>query len=173
MLEEGWEFLVLPWQVEATWPTLPDFGQRALNAANSVATESTEWEVAITMYETHHGMDEPDWTLAQQAALSGNPSCTAYGDAIQVIVEKFSGGAGAPLIHEQDELAKTMGDNRRLGETCSKAIAYTELGKYNSLVHVRHALVTTNLTSPKVEDHIAKLLTKSDVASLSRKLGEA
>ena len=57
MLENGWEFLVLPWQVEATWPNLPEFGQRALNAANSVATDATEWEVAITMYETHqaHG----------------------------------------------------------------------------------------------------------------------
>ena len=173
MLEDGWEFLVMPWQVEATWPNLPEFGQRALNAANSVATDATEWEVAITMHETHQAMDEPDWHLAKQAALSGNPSCTAYGDAIQTIVEKFSGGAGAPLIHEQDEFAKTMGENRRLGETFSKAIAYTELDKYTSLVHVRHALITTNLTSTKVEDNIAKLLTKSDIASLSKKLVEA
>ena len=160
MLEEGWDFLVMPWQVEATWPNLPEFGQRALNAANSVATDATEWEVAITMYETHQAMDEPDWNLAKQAALSGNPSCTAYGDAIQMIVEKFSGGVGAPLIHEQDEFAKTIGENRRSGETFSKAIAFTELDKYNSLVHVRHALVTTNLTSPKVEDSIAKLFVK-------------
>ena len=122
MLEEGWHFLELPWQVEATWPTLPEFGQRALNAANSVATDATEWEVAITMYETYKGMDEGDWESAKQAALSGNPSCTAYGDAIKTIVEKLSGGAGAPLIHEQDEFAKTMGENRRLGETFRKPL---------------------------------------------------
>ena len=122
MLEEGWKFLVMPCQVEATWPNLPEFGQRALNAANSVATDATEWEVAITMHETHQAMDEPDWPLAKQAALSGNPSCTAYGDAIQTIVERFSGGAGAPLIHEQDEFAKTMGENRRLGETFRKPL---------------------------------------------------
>ena len=115
MLEEGWDFLVMPWQVEATWPNLPEFGQRALNAANSVATDATEWEVAITMYETHQAMDEPDWNLAKQAALSGNPSCTAYGDAIQMIVEKFSGGVGAPLIHEQDEFAKTIWGKQKVG----------------------------------------------------------
>ena len=37
------------------------------------------------------------------------------------------------------------------------------------MVHVRHALVATNLTSPKVEDHIAKLLTKTDVCAFSKK----
>ena len=166
MLEEERDVVVKPWQAEATWPDLPEFGQRALNAANCVATDATEWEVAITMYETHQAMDEPDWHLAKLAALSGNPSCAAYVDAIQTIVEKFS----APLIHEQDEFAKTMEDNTRLGETFFQAIADTELGKDNSLVHLRHALITTNLTAPKVEDHMAKLLTKSDIAALSKKL---
>ena len=78
MLEDGWEFLVLPWQVEATWPNLRELGQRELNAANSVATDATEWVVAITMYETHQAMDEPDCRLAKQVALSGSPSCEAY-----------------------------------------------------------------------------------------------
>ena len=33
MIEEGWEFIVLPWQVGATWPQLAEFAQRALNAS--------------------------------------------------------------------------------------------------------------------------------------------
>ena len=35
MIEEGWEWTVLPWQVERTWPQLPDLAQRALNASNA------------------------------------------------------------------------------------------------------------------------------------------
>ena len=57
----------------------------------------------------------------------------------------------APLIHEQDEFAKNMGEKHKIGGDLSKAIADTELDKHNSLVHVRDALITTNLTAPKVE----------------------
>jgi len=125
------------------------FGQRALNAANAVASDATEWEVAITMSETYENMIDPNWELAMQAALSSNPTCELYGDSIQQLVEKFSGGSGAPLIHEQDAFVKTMGENRRLGETFSSAIVKATFDKYNPCVHVRHALIATNLTSPK------------------------
>ena len=113
-----------------TWPTLPEFGQRALNAANAVASDATEWEVAITMSETYENMIDPNWELAMQAALSSNPSCELYGDSIQQLVEKFSGGSGAPLIHEQDAFVKTMGENRRLGETFSRAIVKATFGEH-------------------------------------------
>ena len=169
MLEEGWYFEVLPWQTEVTWPTLPEFGQRALNAANSVATDATEWEVAITISETYENMDDPSWDLAVQAALAGNPSCASYGASIQKLVELYSGGHGAPLVREQDEFAKTMGESKRLGELFSNAIVETKFDPYDPMVHVRHALIATNLTSCKVEDHIAKLLTKSDVVALAGK----
>ena len=160
MLEEGWAFCILPWQVEVTWPTLPEFGQRALNAANAVASDATEWEVAITMSETYENMIDPNWELAMQAALSSNPTCELYGDSIQQLVEKFSGGSGAPLIHEQDAFVKTMGENRRLGETFSSAIVKATFDKYNPCVHVRHALIATNLTSQAIEDCVAKFLTQ-------------
>ena len=112
MIEEGWEFIVLPWQVGATWPQLAEFAQRALNASNSVATDATEWEVAITMVEVCEGMEKPDWALAQGAALAGNPSCMSYGNAIRTIAELYAGGPGTPLLHEQDEFVKTMGEHR-------------------------------------------------------------
>ena len=69
MLEEGCVFCILPWQVEVTWPTLLEFGQRALNAANALASDATEWEVAITMSETYENMIGPNWELAMQVAL--------------------------------------------------------------------------------------------------------
>ena len=73
ILDEGWECDVLPGQVEATWPLLPDFAQRALKASNSVASDATEWEVGMSIGETYTKMDEPSWELAMDAAAAGNP----------------------------------------------------------------------------------------------------
>ena len=93
MLEVGWDFDVLPWQVDLTWPTLAEFGQRALNASNSVATDATEWEVAITIAEVHAAMDEPSWEAAMGAAKAGNPACADYISDIKKLVEE---GGGSP-----------------------------------------------------------------------------
>ncbi len=40
MIEEGWQWTVLPWHVERTWPKLPDLAQRALSASNAVSSEA-------------------------------------------------------------------------------------------------------------------------------------
>ena len=64
------------------------------------------------MVEVCEGMEKPDWAVAQGAALAGNPSCMSYGNAIRTIAELYAGGPGAPLMHEQDEFVKTMGEHR-------------------------------------------------------------
>ena len=169
MIEEGWEFIVLPWQVGATWPQLAEFAQRALNASNSVATDATEWEVAITMVEVCEGMEKPDWALAQGAALAGNPSCMSYGNAIRTIAELYAGGPGAPLLHEQDEFVKTMGENRRLGEEFSSAIAKTAFHPHEPRIHLRHCLISANLVSTDVQDGVVKFIIKGDLSKLAMK----
>jgi hypothetical protein len=70
MLDEGWWWDVLPWQVEATWPSLPEFAQRSLSAPNAVSTDTTEWEVASTMGDWFNSMEEPSWALAEEAAAA-------------------------------------------------------------------------------------------------------
>ena len=167
MIDEGWEFDVLPWQVEATWSVLPEFAQRALNASNSVATDATEWEVAVTIGETYSNMEEPDWNLAIDAAAAGSPQCVGYIHAIRTLVENFGGGDGFPLILEQEEFYKTLGENKRLGEEFTTAIVDTKLYEFNPRLHVRHALIALNLTSIKIVDNVVKLVVKSDITALS------
>ena len=49
MLDKGWTFLVIPSCVEEKFPSLPNLAQRALNASSSVANQSNELEVAMTI----------------------------------------------------------------------------------------------------------------------------
>ena len=67
MVQTGWSWRILQWQAEATWPSLPEFFQRALNASNGIAAESTEWEAAITLGEIFNSMEEPSWQVAEEA----------------------------------------------------------------------------------------------------------
>ena len=75
------------------------------------------------MAETFEAMESPCWDLAMSAATAGNPACAHYVKAIKKIVELYGGGVGAPLIRQQDAFAKTMGENRRLGEEFTTCIA--------------------------------------------------
>ena len=73
------------------------------------------------------------------------------------------------MIREQDEFAKTLSENRRLGEEFANAIVDTKIDPYDPLVHVRHALISVNLTAMKLVDGVAKLITKTDISSLANK----
>ena len=170
MIKEGWEFDVIPWQCEATWPLLPEFAQRALNAANAVATDATEWEIAVNLGECFASMAEPDWALAEAAACSGDPQCAPYIGKVRCFVQKYGGGAPTfPMIHEQESFYKTLGSTKRLGQSFTSAIVDVKLSDTDPLVHVRHALVTLNLTSTKLEDGIVKFVTRSHISGLATK----
>lgn len=169
MLDEGWLWDILPWQVEATWPSLPEFAQRALNSSNAVSTDATEWEVAITMGEWFNSMEEPSWALAEEAAAAGDPACVSYIGKIRTLVEKFGGGGEFPLIKEQEDFYKTLGANKRLGEGFCRAIIDVKLDEYSPRLHVRHALIALNLTSSKTEDGIVKFVLKSHISALASK----
>ena len=71
MLEVGWEFIQLPWQVEAAWPSSPNVLQRALNSTSEVHSAVTELEGAVTIAECLEAGDDVDSAIA--AATSGHP----------------------------------------------------------------------------------------------------
>ena len=170
MIKEGWEFDVIPWQCEATWPLMPEYAQRALNAANAVATDATEWEVAVNLGECFASMDEPNWALAESAACAGDPQCAPYIGKVRLFVEKYGGGAPTfPMIHEQESFYKTLGATKRLGQVFTSAIVDVKLNDTDPLVHVRQALVALNLTSTKLEDGIVKFVTKPHISGLAAK----
>lgn len=169
MLELGWDWFVLPWQVEATWPHLPEFAQRALNASNAVATDATEIEVALCIGDTFCSMSNPTWALAADAAKAQDPPCVAYIDKITKLVEIYAGGVGHPLLIEAEEFAKTLGQAKRLGEGFCKALVDTEFPNMEARVHLRQAILALNMTSNQVEDGRINFVQKHHISSLAAK----
>ena len=173
MLEKGWSWTVVPWQCEATWPTLPDIAQRALNASNNAASQASELEVAASIAEfaaVHQQMHgQVDWGKCAAEATSGLPPCIDYVSTIVIYVRLYAGGDGAPMVKYLDDFAKKYSGYKRLGEEFMKAVAETSFGPSRLMPHLRTAFIATNLISPKVVDGVAKLLVKSDVERLKAK----
>lgn len=172
MLTKGWSWTVLPWQVEETWPTLPDLAQRALNASNSVASQASELETASTIAEfaqLQHG-DAVNWEACVEAAAASMPPCASYIKTIGTYVRLYGGGDGAPIVKYLDEFGKSFGENRRLGEEFLKAVTDAVFSSVSTRYpHIRTGLIATNLVAPKVIDGVARLLVKSDVERLRAK----
>ena len=174
MIERGWSWTILPWQVEMTWPMLPDLAQRALNASNSVASQSSELETAASIAEFAQlqgfSGNPIDWDQCAQAAAASMPPCANYCSTLATYVKLYGGGPGAPIVKYLDEFSKAFGENRRLGEEFIKSITELQFQSLSKLYpHVRTGLIATNLVSPKVIDGFARLLVKADVDRLKSK----
>jgi hypothetical protein len=174
MLEQGWAWTIVAWQCESAWPLLPDLAQRALNAANTVASQASELEVAASISEFAQLMQDAnkgavDWKKCCEAASSSMPPCVQYIDIVAEYVRLYGGGPGAPMIKYLDQVAKAYGENIRLGEDYLKAVTECNFGPTRKCPHTRTALIAANLVSKKVTDGIAKLLVKSDVERLKSK----
>ena len=173
MLEKGWAWTIIPWQVEAQWPTLADLAQRALNASNSVASQCSELEVAASIAE-FAAMEvamtgSVDWKRCGAAAAAGMPPCTPYIDSIVEYVRLYGGGSGAPMVRYIDAFSKRFGENKRLGEDFFEAVTDVFFGPARRCPHIRTALMAGNLVSPKIVDGISKLLVKADVERVKSK----
>ena len=94
MLEVGWSFMQLKWQVEAEWPDSPDVLQRALNASNEVNSSVTELEGAVTIAESLETGDSDADAIA--CATSGNPLWASYAEVLCELAKKYGGGKKVP-----------------------------------------------------------------------------
>ena len=168
MLTKGWSWTILPWQCEATWPTLPDLAQRALNASNSVASQASELETAASIAEFAQMQSEPvNWDACVDAAAASMPPCKGYIGIIGTYVRLYGGGHGGPMIKYLDEFAKQFGANKVLGEEFLTSVTNVAFSFAKNLYpHIRTGLIATNLVSPKVVDGISRLLVKSGVERL-------
>jgi len=95
MCDNGWDWLVIPWEVEATFPMLPLIGQAALNASNNVASKPTEFEtmscMAAMCKQSQENGESPDWEAVVAAAAGTEPSCLNYIDKVGKFVQLYSG----------------------------------------------------------------------------------
>ena len=82
-----------------------------------------------------------------------------YAKIILDFVQSYGGGRGAPFIRLMDSFAKQYQCNTMLGETYWTAITTQQFpSKVNKVPLLRIALTMANLTSPKIEDGIGKLI---------------
>ena len=167
MLEEGWDFLCLPWGVELAWPTSPDIIQRALNASNDNASDATELESMITYGECVDAGESDQ--MALEVSTSGNPIHADYMNVLGSLVKKYGGGAGAPRLYKLDAVAKVFGENRRFGSEFLTAIDALKFPQSKEFPHVIDAILHVNATSKKVVDGVARTLVKTDVSALASK----
>ena len=167
MLEGGWEWTVLPWQVELAWADAPDKLQRALNSSHEVHSSSTELEVAVTIAEGIESGESVEDALKN--ATAGNPPCVNYAKHLALLAQFFGGGKKVPLLHALDAFAKRHGENRRLGEEFLVTVVNLKFMGAAQFPRVIDAVITTNLVSEKVVDGVARTLTKTDLTGLVAK----
>jgi hypothetical protein len=165
MLEVGWGWLVIPWEVDRDYPQFAKIAQAALNTSNHSSTEIGELETAVTMADSAH-----DKQMALAAVQDLGVPCGHYADKIFDFLTLYGGGDGSPLIHFMDAFAKMFKCNINLGESFwSLVTAMKFQSNTDKYALARVALCMANLVSPKIEDGIGKLIVKNDLTKLTSK----
>ena len=172
MIDNGWDWVIIPQWVDERFPKLADVAQRALNASSNVASLVGEIEAGKAIADhMQDNADNENWkTDAVAAIVAMGAPCSSYAEFITTFVEQYAGGQEAPLIDFLDSVSKQFQCNVMLGETFWKAVVGTHTQAQGAKFPlVRNGLILANLTSPKIEDGIARLLVKNDVTKLFTK----
>ena len=171
MLGEGWLWFVVPYWLADEVPGFPHLAQQALNASHSVANQATEMEVAASIAEEVASQGSSIcWKAAIAAAAASEPPCIDYIDTVGLYVKLYGGGSKAQLIHFLSGFAKQYGESLKLGQEFMKAITDLAMPSQKSVfVHLRTAVLAAQLTTTKVVDGIARLITKADVNNFKTK----
>ena len=178
MIEEGWEWTIVPSLVDEQFPAFAKVAQKALNTANHVGIAMGELETLLTLHDLMEDAvftENPDW---EEAAVSFVEDlcvpCAGYARHLLQFAKLFGGGCHAPHIRLMDNVAKTFQCFVRLGPSFWQAISSAVFhDKTNMYVLTRNALCMVNLTCSITEDGIAKLITKSEISKLASKASAA
>ncbi len=174
MIMDGWTWEVVPHIIDELFPAFAKIAQTALNTQNHISTEVGELETCMTLAANADdpGMQElEDWQdLAIKNVEALCVPCSKYSKALLHFVITFGGGAGAPLIAFMDAVTKQFGCNVDLGQGFWEALAHTTFPSKTCLFPlIRIALALANLTTDKIEDNVARLLSKADVKTVAGK----
>jgi hypothetical protein len=171
MLGVGWQWFVVPYWIGDEVPGFPHLAQQALNASHAMTNQATEIEVAASIAEVVDSQGPAiDWKAAIAMAASTQPPCVDYIATVGLYVKQYGGGPKAQLIHFLAGFAKEYTESLKLGQEFMKAI--TEMimvSNKSTFIHLRTAILATQLSASKKADGIAKLLTKADLNTLRAK----
>ena len=172
MISEGWSWNVVYACVDEQFPQFGQVAQKALNTRNHVANVIGELEACMTLADTMQdpGMQTlPEWKqLAVENISSLCAPCSNYAETLLDYIVAYGGGSDACLIQFVDNVAKQFGANVALGEAFWKALNETEFAdKQCKYPMVRTALMLSNLTGNKIEDSVARLLSRNDIGKVA------
>ena len=163
MIKAGWPWKCIKAEVEEICPWLPNLLQAAPNSSNAIGKQTTEMEVALNLAYTYKA------TGSMEEACEACKACTTLGyvEAISNWVRLYGGGDGFPLVELLVSIQKLFNSSLHLGEEFMCSVAYpTFKSKESMYPFVRCALLACNLSSPRAQDGVAKLLVRGDVERL-------
>ena len=167
MMEIGWAWEIIPWDVDAMFPKFAKKCQKALNGSNSASSEIGELDTAMALsdLQTELSAETESWEkLAIKTVQGSQMSCGEYATVILDFVKMYGGGPGAPHISFMDAIGKKYNSTMVLGAEFWKAMTYTQFpDKTNMYPLLRVALGLVNLTA----DPANKILAKGDVQKLA------
>ena len=176
MIEEGWEWTIVPSLVDEQFPAFATVAQKALNTANHVCSDGLgELEILLTMHELmedpHFNTFQSNWEEAAVSFVEGmGVTCAPYAKHLLQFAKLYGGGWNAPHIRLMLKVAKTFQCLVQLGpsfwEAISSAVFHDKTNKY---VLTRNALCMANLACSTQEDGNANLITKSEITKLASK----
>ena len=170
MRNKGWRWRVLPGELEELFPGVVIKLTQSCNTPANVVKAASEFECSLVMAslitKTKCSIEE---ALAMVRATQ--PKCSGYLGAIADFVKLYAGGNDFPLLHFLKAFQSKYAAALNVGETFMLVLASQEFSHPSSTCPFsRTALLATQLTSPpgKVQDSVAKLLSKHDVTAVAK-----
>ena len=162
LLESGWEWTVVSWKAESTWPLLPSLAEKALNASNSAFTAQNEVEfllqlVQLAQQQKGANLQELAKQLGQEGPLN------SYSSDLGKWVEMYS--SQGDFLRFLGPFSKQFGDGVNLGQEFWAAASGPLQAQ---LPMVRLAMLASNYTAPqsKIANGLARLIVKADFDKL-------
>ena len=164
MIEKGWSWTIIPWDVDELFPEFSKAVQKALNGSNSISAEIGELDTMVQLAELAQDLKgTPGWEIkAVSHVCLSKQSCSAYARVLLDFVKEYGGGPGAPFISFLDSIGKSFSSKLTLGEQFWKALAYTKFNNDASRYPLlRIAMAVVNMSSKTTE------LSRTDVAYIA------
>ena len=173
MLEVGWDWTVIPWDVDQLFPRFAQVAQKALNGSNSAASEIGELDTAVNLADLQIALSgDAEWEKAALKNVKDScMSCAPYANVILDFVKLYGGGPGAPHITFMDSIGKTFNSTMVLGPEFWKGLTYTQFADKTQMYPLlRVACCLVNLTAPTNADNATKaILIRADLTKLATK----
>ena len=154
MIEKGWSWTIIPWDVDELFPEFSKAVQKALNGSNSISAEIGELDTMVQLAELAQDLKgTPGWEIkAVNHVCLSKQSCSAYARVLLDFVKEYGGGPGAPFISFLDSIGKGFSSKLTLGEQFWKALAYTKFSNDASRYPLmRIAMAVVNISSKTCE----------------------